>query len=108
MKHSLNLALVVAFGVILFSGESEAAHQYVNIRLSGKYCGFYQIDVAKELKQIPGVIEVDFESMRGHVYVTMIAGKVHPLKLLAAIQRVKGDGYYCTGQFEGEPGRIEH
>jgi hypothetical protein len=107
MKYLLSLALVVAFGVILFSSESEAAQQTVNIRLGGKYCGFYQIDVAKELKQIPGVTEVDFETMRGHVYVTMIAGKVHPNTLLSAIRRVKGDGYYCTAQFEGEPGKIE-
>ena len=107
MKYVLKLALIVMFGVIFFSGETEAGQQTVNIRLSGKYCAFYQIDVAKELKQIPGVTEVDFVTMRGHVYVTMIAGKVHPNSLLAAIQRVKGDGYYCRGQFEGEPGKIE-
>jgi hypothetical protein len=107
MKYLLSLALIVAFGVITLSSESEAAQQTVNIRLTGKYCGFYQIDVAKELKQIPGVTEVDFETMRGHVFVTMIAGKVHPNALLSAIQRVKGDGYYCKGQYEGEPGKIE-
>ena len=107
MKYLLNLAFMVALGMILLSGETEAAQQTVNIRLAGKYCGFYQMDLAKELKQIPGVTEVDFETMRGHVYVTMIAGKVHPNSLLAAIRRVKGDGYYCKGQFEGEPGRLE-
>jgi hypothetical protein len=41
MKLLWNLILGVAFGFILYSGESEAAHQTVNIRLSGKYCGFY-------------------------------------------------------------------
>lgn len=107
MKHLLNLVLVVAFGFILYSGESEAAQQTVNIRLAGRYCAFYLVDLAKELKEVPGVTQVDFETMRGHVYVTMIAGKVHPNKLLSAIRRVKGDGYYCTGQFEGEPGKIE-
>jgi hypothetical protein len=107
MKHLLNLAFIVALGVILFSGETEAAQQTVNIRLGGKYCAFYEIDLAKELKQVPGVTDVDFQTMRGHVYVTMIAGKVHPNSLLAAIRRVKGDGYYCIGQFEGEPGRVE-
>jgi hypothetical protein len=107
MKYPLRLTLIVTIGLILFSSVSEAAQQTVNIRLTGKYCGFYEIDVARELKQVPGVTEVDFETMRGHVYVTMIAGKVHPNALLAAIRRVRGDGYYCKGQFEGEPGKIE-
>jgi len=108
MKHWLNLAFLVALGAVIFSGATEAAQQTVNIRLGGKYCGFYQMDLEKELKHVPGVTEVDFQTMRGHVYVTMIAGKVHPNSLLAAIRRVKGDGYYCIGQFEGEPGRVEH
>ena len=107
MKYILNCAFIVVFAVILFSGESEAGRQTVNIRLGGKYCGFYQLDVAKELKQIPGVTDVDFETMRGHVYVTMVPGKVHPNELLAAIHRVKGEGYHCTAQFEGEPGRVQ-
>ena len=107
MKLLLTLIFVVAFGFNLYLGESEAAHQTVNIRLGGKYCGFYLVDLATELKRIPGVTEVDFETMRDHVYVTMIAGKVNPHKLLSAIRRVKGDGYYCTGQFEGEPGKLQ-
>jgi hypothetical protein len=51
MKLLWNLILGVAFGFILYSGESEAAHQTVNIRLSGKYCGLYQVDLAKELNR---------------------------------------------------------
>ena len=107
MKLLWTLTLVIAFGFILYSGESKAAHQTVNIRLDGRYCGFYLTDIAKELKQVPGVTELDFESMREHVYVTMIAGKVHPKALLSAIRRVKGDGYYCIGKFEGEPGKVQ-
>jgi len=107
MKYWLNLAVLIALGALFFSGETEAAQQTVNIRLGGKYCAFYQVDLEKELKHVPGVTDVDFLTMRGHVYVTMMAGKVNPNSLLAAIRRVKGDGYYCTGQFEGEPGRVE-
>lgn len=107
MKHVLNLAFIVVFGVVLYSSDTEAGHQSVNIRLGGKYCSFYEVDLAKELRQIPGVTDVDFQTMRGHVYVTVVAGKVNPNSLLAAIRRVKGDGYYCTGQFEGEPARVE-
>jgi hypothetical protein len=46
--------------------------------------------------------------MRGNVIVVMKAGKVNPDQLLSAIRQIKGDGYYCTGQFNGEPGRIEY
>ena len=107
MRSLQKYALAVIVGGLLVAVQAEAAEQRVNIRLGGKFCEFYLVDVAKALKQVPGVTKVDLEAVQGHVVVTMTAGQVNPTQLLAAIRRVKGDGYYCQGQFAGEPGKIE-
>jgi hypothetical protein len=69
---------------------------------------FHTIDLTQALTRVSGVMGVDFETVTGHVIIEMKAGKVNPDHLLAAIQQTKGDGYYCTGKFEGEPGKLEH
>ena len=107
MRSLQKYALAVIVGGLLVAVQAEAAEQRVNIRLDGKFCEFYLVDVAKSLKQVPGVTKVDLETVQGHVVVTMTPGRVNPAQLLAAVQRVKGDGYYCKGQFAGEPGMIQ-
>ena len=105
---SLFLTCVLGFGLIPSMTEATEAHQRAAIRLGGRYCFFHTIDLKQALTRVPGVIEVDFETVIGYVIVEMKAGKVNPDHLLAAIQQTKGDGYYCTGKFDGEPGKLEH
>ncbi len=86
--------------------QTEASMQKVVIRLGGNNCEFYLVDVATELKKVPGVKDVDIQTMRGHVIVNYVAGKMNPAQLLSAVNRVKGEGYHCKGQFEGQPGPV--
>lgn len=105
---SLLLTCVLGSGLIPSLTEAGGAQQRVAIRLEGRYCGFHTIDLTKALTQVSGVISVDFELFAGHVMVVMKAGKVNPDHLLAAVRSVRGDGYNCTGEFEGEPGKLEY
>jgi hypothetical protein len=108
MKHALALMLIVCVAWAAFPNMTEAAQQRVAIRLTGRYCMFHAFDLEQALKRVAGVIGVDFESMRGNVIVVMRAGQVNPDHLLAAVRQVKGDGYYCKGEFNGEPGKVEY
>ncbi len=107
MWSLLNFTLVVAVVVFLCAGETEAATQRVNIKLGGEYCKFYLLEVDKALKKVAGVKGVDFQIMKDHVIVTMMHGKVKPQELLSAIHSVRGEGYHCTGHFDGEPGPVQ-
>lgn len=108
MRKLLSLVLIVVVGYALIPHIADAATQRVAIKLNGRYCLFHTYDVGEALKRVSGVLGVDFESLQGNVIVVMDAGKVNPDHLLSAIRRIKGDGYYCTGQFNGEPGKVEY
>ncbi|MFI5247418.1 MAG: hypothetical protein ACHQWV_02565 [Nitrospirales bacterium] len=108
MRKLLSLFLLCVLGFALIPNLTEAAQQRVTIKLGGRYCRFHLFDLTASLKRVSGVIDVDFETLNGHVIVVMNAGKVNPDHLLSAIHQVKGDGYYCDGKFSGEPGRIEY
>ena len=107
MRSLLNITIVVIIVMFLFADKSEAATQRVNIKLGGEYCKFYLLDVDKALKKVAGVKGLDFQTMKDHVIVTMMHGKVKPQELLSAIRSVKGDGYHCTGHFDGDPGPVQ-
>jgi hypothetical protein len=104
---SLVLACVLGYGLIPSLGEAAEVRQRVSIRLEGRYCLFHTNDLSQALTQVSGVVGVEFDSFPGHVIVIMKAGKVNPDHLLAAIRQIKGEGYQCKGDFEGEPGRLE-
>jgi hypothetical protein len=108
MKKILSLFLILVLGYALTLDLGMAAQQRVTIKLSGRYCRFHIFDLTESLKRVSGVLGVDFETLNGNVIVVMDAGKVNPDHLLSAIHQVKGDGYYCSGKFNGEPGRIEY
>jgi hypothetical protein len=108
MKKILSLFLMLVLGYALTPDSGMAAQQRVTIKLSGRYCRFHIFDLTESLKRVSGVLGVDFETLNGNVIVVMDAGKVNPDHLLSAIHQVKGDGYYCSGKFNGEPGRIEY
>ncbi len=110
MRKLLNFFLLFVFllGSMSFPNLTEAAKQRVAIKFGGRYCTFHIADMAESLKRVAGVIGVDFNTMRGNVIVAMKAGEVNPDHLLAAIRQIKGEGYYCTAQFNGEPGKVEY
>ena len=103
----MKFAVVAAIAVFLCASASEAASQRVNIKLSGEYCLFYLLDLEKALKKVPGVKGLDFETMKNHVIVTIVPGKVNPKSLLSAVRSIKGKGYRCNGRFDGEPGPVQ-
>jgi copper chaperone CopZ len=105
---SLFLTCVLGYGLLPSLTEAADARQRVSIRLSGRYCLFHMNDLTQALTRVSGVMSVDFETVMGHVIIEMKAGKVNPDHLLAAIQQTKGEGYHCTGRFEGEPGKLEY
>lgn len=107
MRLLLNVTCAVSLAVILCADKTEAATQRVNIKLGGEYCKLYLIEVGKALKKVAGVKAVDFHTMKDHVLVTMVHGKVKPQDLLSAVRQVKGEGYHCTGHFDGEPGPVQ-
>jgi hypothetical protein len=103
----LFLTCVLGYGLIPSLTEAEEVRQRVSIRLEGRYCLFHTHDLTQALTSVSGVLGVDFDVFPGHVVVLMKAGKVNPDHLLAAIQQTRGEGYYCKGKFDGDPGKLE-
>jgi hypothetical protein len=108
MKYLLTACLVVLLGLTMLPEVMAGAQQRVVIRIGGKYCMFHSLELAQALKRVSGVMSVDFETMRGNVIVLVRAGKVNPDHLLSAFQSIKGDGYFCKGEFNGDPGKVEY
>jgi hypothetical protein len=55
-------------------------------------------NVEHELKRVGNVKAVDFKSMKGHAVVTVESGRVKPEQLATAVNGVKGESWYCTGE----------
>lgn len=68
------------------------------LSLTGQFCEFYLPQVGAALERVPGVIGVDFKTVKGGAVVTYESGKLSPVALLSAISSVKGDGYFCRGK----------
>jgi hypothetical protein len=68
------------------------------LSLTGQFCEFYLPQVGAALERVPGVIGVDFKTVKGGAVVTYESGKLSPVALLSAISSVKGDGYFCKGK----------
>ena len=75
-----------------------AGEQKIIVVLGGKFCEAYLGDVDVALAKLSGVKAVDLKSMKGHAVVTIEGDKVKADQLAAAVNGVKGDGWYCTGQ----------
>jgi copper chaperone CopZ len=82
-----------AMATPVFAGE-----QKVTLMLGGKYCDVYMGNVQDALTKIAGVKTVDLKSMKGHAVVTVESSKVKPAQLVTAVNGVKGDSWYCTGE----------
>jgi copper chaperone CopZ len=68
------------------------------LAFSGPFCDFYLTDVEEALMNVPGVIEVDFKTVKRGAVVAYEAGRLNPIALLAAVRGVKGDGYACKAK----------
>jgi copper chaperone CopZ len=93
IKFGCLIGFACAMATPAFAGE-----QKIILMLGGKYCEAYLGDVETALVKLSGVKAVDLKSMKGHAVVTIDGEKVKADQLAAAVNRVKGDGWHCTGQ----------
>jgi copper chaperone CopZ len=93
IKFGCLIGFAGAMATPVFAGE-----QKVTLMLGGKFCEAYLGDVEGALGKISGVRAVDLKSMKGHAVVTIDGEKVKSDQLAAAVNRVKGDGWHCTGE----------
>ena len=93
IKFGCLIGFACAMATPVFAGEEK-----VMIMLGGRYCDAYLGNVQDALTKVAGVKTVDFKSMKGHAIVTIESGKVKPDKLVTAVNSVKGDSWYCTGE----------
>ena len=93
IKFGCLIGFACAMATPVFAGEEK-----VMLMLGGKFCDAYLDNVRDALTKVAGVKAVDSKSMKGHAVVTVESGKVKPEQLATAVNRVKGDGWYCTGE----------
>ncbi|NWF72257.1 MAG: cation transporter [Nitrospirae bacterium] len=93
IKMGCVIGFVCAVATPVFAGE-----QKVMVMLGGKFCEAYLGDVEVALAKVSGVRAVDVKSMKGHAVVTIDGEKVKGDQLAAAVNKVKGDGWHCTGE----------
>ena len=93
IKLGCLIGLVCAMATPIFAGEEK-----IMLMLGGKFCEAYLGDVEAALAKLSGVKAVDLNSMKGHAVVTIESGKVKPEQLATAVNGVKGDSWYCTGE----------
>ena len=87
-----------AMAVALEDEERTGSEKRAVLSLTGQFCEFYLPQVGAALERVPGVIGVDFKTVKGGAVVTYESGKLSPVALLSAISSVKGDGYFCKGK----------
>jgi periplasmic mercuric ion binding protein len=97
MKTFTKLGVLIGF-MCAITTPAISAEESVMLMLGGKYCDAYLSNVRDALTKVAGVKAVDVKSMKGHAVVTVESGKVKPEQLVAAINGVKGDSWFCTGE----------
>lgn len=93
IKIGCLIGFACAMATPVFAGE-----QKIMLMLGGKFCEAYLGNVEAVLTKLSGVRAVDVKSMKGHAVVTLDGTKVKEDQLISAVNGVKGDGWYCTGQ----------
>jgi periplasmic mercuric ion binding protein len=93
IKIGCLIGFACAMTTPVFAGE-----QKILLMLGGKFCEAYLGDVESALTKLSGVKAVDLKSMKGHAVVTTDGAMIKADQLAAAVNRVKGDGWHCTGQ----------
>lgn len=98
MNRSALFFAALLLEVLFISAEVRGADDKVTLMLGGKFCDVYLDDVEHVLRKVDGVKGIDFRSIKGHVIVAVEAGKVKPGQLVAAVNRVKGWGWFCAAE----------
>jgi copper chaperone CopZ len=89
MKTSIGLIGAVFFGVLLLSAPAFADETQTTLMLGGQNCRYHVADVAKALKAVKGVTNVDTESLKGHAIIKH-DDSVTTETLIAVVKTVKG------------------
>lgn len=97
MRTFIKLGVLIGF-MCAITTPAISAEENVMLMLGGKYCDAYLGNVRDALMKVAGVKAVDMKSMKGHAVVAVESGKVKPEQLATAVNGVKGDGWYCTGE----------
>ena len=97
MKRFVKLMCVIGL-MCLMATPVIAGEEKVTLMLGDTYCDAYVGHVHDALTKVAGVKTVDLKSMKGHAVVTVESGKVKPAQLVSAVNGVKGDSWYCTGE----------
>jgi mercuric ion binding protein len=94
----LSMVLSRSLGLAEQKLETIGEKQKVTLTLSGKFCDSYPEDIARALKDIPGVKAVDLKTKPGHALVELERGKTKGEQLAGVVNTVKGFGWYCQAQ----------
>ena len=93
IKVGCLIVFVCAMAIPAFAGEEK-----VTLMLGCKFCDGDVGGVEHALRRVAGVKAVVFKSMKGHAVVTVESGTVKLEQLAAAVNGVKGESWYCTGE----------
>ncbi len=80
----------------------------VRVKLDGKFQREILQQIEKTLSELSGVHSVNLTSMRSHALIDVNSSQVRPDDLIAAIERIKGDSWQCTADFNHETAKIYH
>ena len=99
MSFPTHFRVALVFGILLSILPAAAAEEkQITLILGGKFCEFYPDNIKKALTELSGVKAVDLARMKGHAIVTVDPSKTKPEELTAAVNTVKGSGWYCTAE----------
>ena len=99
MSFPTHFGVALVFGILLSILPAAAAEEkQITLILGGKFCEFYPDNIKKALTELSGVKAVDLARMKGHAIVTVDPSKTKPEELTAAVNTVKGSGWYCTAE----------
>ena len=74
------------------------AEETVRLDLGGKFCEFYPNEITDALMALPGVKKVDAVKKRKFVMVEFDSEKATTNEMTAAIEKVKGDRWFCAAK----------
>ena len=91
------LYLIIAGLIGLVAGVHPGwAEETVRLDLGGKFCEFYPDEITDVVMALPGVKKVDAVKKRKFVMVEFDAEKTAPKEMIAAIEKLKGDRWFCA------------
>ena len=96
----MSLMALMAVGALAGVMTTAMAMQEMKINLGGQFCEFYPDEIKEALMKVDGVKEVD--AMEKRKWVIVRHEGAHPDQIVKAINSVKGDGWHCMAEFNGD------